>query len=681
MTSFGIFDVLITRNTLYSTGVFLLIQDRINHPECKQDFSEYILKHYAVIRKNAEGYARTIKKREVNLSDIYDVFMKMSCAEVDQVRYLMEMEIQAELENVTGIEKNIALLKARISDHEKVALITDTYFSSDQIRSMLWNVDKEIADLPIYVSNEYGQTKRSGDLYLALQHDMGVPFSQWEHYGNDFVSDKRIPEAMGIQAICLKAPEPMQWENKLAAEGKIEGDLVHQVYLGALKKIRAKYTMNTAQKIGSTFGGCLLYPYVWRIIQVSIKEDYKRLYFIARDGYILKKIADIIIEAYGYQIQTKYIYGSRKAWRENSDDEAKRLLLCYLTQVVDFSDEKFAFIDLQGTGYSVECISNTVEPVYDRPLNVFYYYYFPEKECTLCNVIPFLCLDNGNLLEPFARAPHGTTLGYKCESENVEPIIAETNQKIWEQAGLKGYNQGVELFSEALTNILKKMQLSGDNPSIAIWLVDYLKHCTDSELSEFIGEIPHNNTIEDTKSVFAPKLNAKDIFLLYMWRTSEDMSVYYKGTNYQMSLARLNPNEKSLISFFEKNYYKFLGRFLHKIKYVFAKKIKLPSYKKIVIYAAGQAGRRLYNYIKYETTSRIVGWTDIQYEAYQNQGYPVVSLQDVLKTEYDVIVIAIENRVIRENVEVLLTALGADGEKVKMLGDFYMFIRANDNEK
>ena len=45
------------------------------------------------------------------------------------------------------------------------------------------------------------------------------------------------------------------------------------------------------------------------------EKGIQKLFFIARDGYILKKIADILIEKYRYPIATVYLYGSRKAWR------------------------------------------------------------------------------------------------------------------------------------------------------------------------------------------------------------------------------------------------------------------------------------------------------------------------------------------------------------------------------
>ncbi len=83
-------------------------------------------------------------------------------------------------------------------------------------------------------------------------------------------------------------------------------------------------------KIGATLGGPILFPYVFWVIREAREQNMKNLYFVARDGYILKKIADIIIAENNYEIETHYIYGSRKAWRiasqESDELEIKTLL-------------------------------------------------------------------------------------------------------------------------------------------------------------------------------------------------------------------------------------------------------------------------------------------------------------------------------------------------------------------
>ena len=53
---------------------------------------------------------------------------------------------------------------------------------------------------------------------------------------------------------------------------------------------------NAAYHIGCRYAGPVLYSYAAWIVDQAVKNDIKRLYFIARDGYLIKKIVDIILK-------------------------------------------------------------------------------------------------------------------------------------------------------------------------------------------------------------------------------------------------------------------------------------------------------------------------------------------------------------------------------------------------
>ena len=57
-------------------------------------------------------------------------------------------------------------------------------------------------------------------------------------------------------------------------------------------------------------------------------REIHKVKLIARDGYIPKLITDIVIQKRGLDIKTKYLYGSRLAWRiptENNYETFKKL--------------------------------------------------------------------------------------------------------------------------------------------------------------------------------------------------------------------------------------------------------------------------------------------------------------------------------------------------------------------
>ena len=59
----------------------------------------------------------------------------------------------------------------------------------------------------------------------------------------------------------------------------------------------------------------LLCEYVAWVVQEAVKSGKKRLYFLARDGYYLKKAAEIFCTEWNLDIECRYLYCSRYAWR------------------------------------------------------------------------------------------------------------------------------------------------------------------------------------------------------------------------------------------------------------------------------------------------------------------------------------------------------------------------------
>ncbi len=91
------------------------------------------------------------------------------------------------------------------------------------------------------------------------------------------------------------------------------------------------YSMIDAESYGNKVIGPIMYEYVSWILQQARKRNLNKLYFLARDGYLLKQMAEVICTKSGYNIQCKYLYCSRMALRMPTyhfiGDEAFDLLL------------------------------------------------------------------------------------------------------------------------------------------------------------------------------------------------------------------------------------------------------------------------------------------------------------------------------------------------------------------
>lgn len=679
MISFDIFDTLITRTVWEPSGLFLLIQKRLEDVRYETRFSDYIRNNYALLRKNAEIHARKMAayagKEEVVLDEIYEVFARMAQASAEIVEEVKQLEIRMEAENSVPVCRNIALLKKYLSRKEKVVLISDMYLPKEAVGRLLEKADPALGTLPLYISCEYGKTKYSGSLYAQVKKEQNIDYSGWTHYGDHAISDVKIPQMLGIKAVSVKLAGGFGTQGFPGAD-KISGEAVLQLFLGVSRNVIENHSLRDTQKIGASFGGWLLYPYVDWIVHTSAESGYDRLFFIARDGFVLKKIADEIIAAGHYKIETKYLYGSRKAWRAE-EKNGQELLCRYLRQEIGFADDRCAFVDLQGTGCSMEAVFRQLKKIGAAAVNVFYFQMFLSKEVQGCNFMPFCVWDSNVLLEPFARAPHGAAVGYCERRGRIEPVLEESSEEIWEKCGLPGYLYGVELFAKGLADVTRRLDLAGASLAAVSWALSHIKDFPPPELLAFIGDMPHSSTQDDGQSVYAPALSKKDIFNLFMWKTTEEIPEMYRGSDLEFSLKRIRTALEIRKAFYEKHYFDMWGFLLHKVKYLGSRKVNLGIYRRIVIYAAGLAGKELYCYITFQTASRVVGWTDINFRDLKKRGVPVAAPKEVFALDYDVIIVAFKDVHACGRVKELLVSRGIAEEKILGVDEFYKQVKGS----
>lgn len=669
MVSFDVFGTLITRSTYTPHGIFQLVEDQLKMSERGNSFPAFLVNNFVRLRIDAEMDAKRIDikrcSESITINEIYESFRRMTGVSKSVIQKISELEIETEIKNIRGLRQNIALLKKYIENGENVILISDMYLPSVIMRRLLMEVDPELIKIPLFISCEMGKKKSTGDLYVYIKEKMNIPFEQWIHYGDNYHSDIKMAALWGIHAIQI-LPDKRILE-KVDRFGK-SFNINMQLFLGVLNNLCADNELNDIQFLGAYWGGGILYSYVAWVLQYSLIHHYKRLYFIARDGYILKKIADNIIEANQYDIQTKYIYGSRKAWRD-LDSDSQKMVKSYFQQEIDYSDNCFALVDLQGIGYTVMQLANYIQDIFADKLNVFFYHMYSCEDINGCNFIYYGYVQSVQLLELFARAPHGVTVGYRRENGKVLPVLAESDMDKWRSCGLLDYIKGIDVFSKAYTFALKKNGYIGIDYNLSDFIIsDYDVGLNEKEMA-FISQIPHSSSLDNNEIAVAPTLSRKDIFNLYMWRTVEELSDYYQGDDLNLSLRRLNVKDQKYKQFLEKNYYSFYGRILHWSKHLTTDKIKLEC-NKIIIYAAGFMGARLYNFITYNTTGKVVGWTDSDYYKYCEKGYPLTSLNICLKKKYDIVIVALENRISCKEIINKLIFLGVDPKRIKSLEEF-----------
>ena len=352
MYSFDVFDTLITRVTATPTGIFSLMQRKIQKNPMYQG-NAYVQENFFSLRIGAEEVARNTYVRnginEVTVEQIYGVLVAEHLLTEGQAVSLATLERETEQKAVQGIPSNIKKVKQLLEAGERVVLISDMYLDRETIQKMLGKVDPILASLPLYVSSdEEKKGKWTGELFRLVQEKEQVSWKDWHHCGDNPHSDYKVPKSLGI--VCERyQPEALLEVEKEYLKGK-EAEAKTQLMVGCARLARIYGKENTAYRLGCSIGGAILYPYVNWLLKDCVEKGIKRLYFIARDGFIIKELADVMIQKQGLEIETRYLYGSRIAWRipsgENWKEELRQIYWRSYEKLIGNSTDMAAFLQV-----------------------------------------------------------------------------------------------------------------------------------------------------------------------------------------------------------------------------------------------------------------------------------------------------------------------------------------------
>ncbi|MEB7781077.1 CDP-glycerol glycerophosphotransferase family protein [Mammaliicoccus fleurettii] len=340
--TYDVFDTLFRRTTLEPKSIFYKVQ--LNMKNSDISFPKYIIEKYPEIRHQVEmdlrdvyrktTFERDSDKLEITLYKLMKRLQDTICLSDKQINFLYENEIEEELRNIEPLNNKIDELFFLKENGNKILLLSDMYLPKEIVKQMLIKIDSRFESIDLYVSSEIGYQKSTGKLYEYLFFNLeSYNFSEWIHHGDNNHADGNVPRSYGIKTIVHDMDSFIPFERYLINESPEE--YKWDSYKMAAKMQRFRWqcldenNMLFDNELYYSFAyiGTSFVPYVHWVLKHAIKQEYKILYFISRDGYFLKKIADVLIKQLKLPIETKYIYGSRKAWRVASfinkiDDES-----------------------------------------------------------------------------------------------------------------------------------------------------------------------------------------------------------------------------------------------------------------------------------------------------------------------------------------------------------------------
>lgn len=295
VVSFDIFDTLLFRNIYKPTDLFRIMEREV--------YDEYGVEDFANLRISCEADSRNEEnKNETTLDEIYALMEERVGRPLEKVK---KREIEIELEFITYNPFMKEIFDYALATEKKVILISDMYLSSDIVKKLLKKAG--YGDVTVYVSCEQHAGKGTTELYELVRKKEGIRKADWVHIGDNRYSDYDKAKEYGIEAILY---DNVRSKDTLEEPITIESSIIRGIQNNHLYNGEE---VSYWEKFGVLYASPIYYGFTNWLYRLTSKKD--NLFFLARDGYIVKKVYDAFKKKDGSKINTYYLYGSRKTFQ------------------------------------------------------------------------------------------------------------------------------------------------------------------------------------------------------------------------------------------------------------------------------------------------------------------------------------------------------------------------------
>ena len=322
--SFDVFDTLIDRPFEKPVDLFKFMEVEVSN------ITDGLITDFSKIRPYCEVETRKvlIDQDEITLDNIYSTLQQYYGISDELVEKIKSIEIHSEIDCVSSRGMGEILYNIASESNKPIFLISDMYLPYNVIEEMLNKCGYDTYH-KLYVSSEYLARKHNGLLFDLFLQDNKLEPKNLLHIGDNKKTDINVPSSKGIKT--FRWSSAIEW---LRTNPKLK-DIYHP-RKGAGEKPRSVLAGLTARgmydqpvdpelmksvtkgqpfSLGYTVLGPLVLGYVSWIARKAKDSGVDRIFFLAREGDILKRAYDLLYgEVEGYP-QSEYLYASRRVVR------------------------------------------------------------------------------------------------------------------------------------------------------------------------------------------------------------------------------------------------------------------------------------------------------------------------------------------------------------------------------
>lgn len=286
--SFDVFNTLLIRKSKRCEEIFEKVEEKLK-------LEGYNIP-YKKKRMQAASVAQSKGKAEATFADIYNAL------DIDENIKTKALEIELE-EEKSDLIPNLYLrnfIRFAKRNGKIIIVISDMYLDSSFIGALL--KENGFVYDELFVSSDYQARKSRGALYNVVLNKLNIKPKDIIHIGDNFQADYLMALKNGIKTLIWKKGEQLNPHTSAYLKCNEKGKKLFE-FLSLYS-----CSLDEDYKIGyELFGPLLLGMSKW-IHRVYMDEGLDHLYFLARDGYIIRKAYQIL-----YPSEHTYLHISRRA--------------------------------------------------------------------------------------------------------------------------------------------------------------------------------------------------------------------------------------------------------------------------------------------------------------------------------------------------------------------------------
>ena len=315
---FDIFDTLLVRPMIEPEAIKKIVARRV---------SGTVGDLYLQFRTPAENIARKEAGHDVGIDAIYIQLQTLSGMSSKEIEQLKTEEKNVEYKSVSPRNGVIEIYREALNLGKPVILISDMFLPKNQIAETL-NVNGISGWAELFVSGEIGLRKDCGELYDLVFSNYRILPHEFLMVGDNERSDIQIPADKGAEFIPVLRPTELaratpilealveRTERYGTLDDSLTFGLVLQKQFSAItyQNFEPRVPFGTSPfNIGYSVLGPILLSFSNWLLERSRVYNIERLYFLAREGEILKTVYDIWSASVENAAKSNYLVVSRRS--------------------------------------------------------------------------------------------------------------------------------------------------------------------------------------------------------------------------------------------------------------------------------------------------------------------------------------------------------------------------------